>query len=793
MAETARNVETGLLSANDVGSSETERTGMAEVGVNPEQKRLESIVRSGKADPLQLAFISQQLGRWTSDHRREANLLTGWNHIAITPICKMAASATVSIKVADPNENTADDNDRGRPLPQSHPLYKLAVRPNPWLSGAIYRWEVIQQMHLHGGAIVWRVRGRDGKTAYRLPIPVSLCEPFGAGRYIEAPAGGIRVHPIESINTSMFAFEASYNMLRYASNRLIGIDDLILYRYPHPFDKSDGHSPTFAGGAWIELAKSIDDQRAETMAKGPRPKVLVSPPADANSTTEELDAWQRKLSARIKNSDDSVVAIAHGSATVAEFTPEEMAYVQAFEQIGPVILATHGTSKAAAGLQEAMTYGSLAASMDAFNALAVQPGLDIIGDEDTQTIAAEYDENITVRYVAPVIKNPEHEETKLANDVSSGTITVGEYRELRGRKRFGDERDNLIAGSTAAKEWSPLPKMPEAKAASLNPIEAMRSVAKSKAIVANKAVREERPYTVAVDLDGTLAERSADFDESTIGPPRESAVQVASALRSAGAKLIVFTCRDSDDVVRDWLSANGIPFDAINENPWAPESSGKIIADLYWDDLAVSAEGPLSTGLAEICERVTNSDVRERLKQQLIGPRFADDRGYLFIPVEGKAAQLVLDHGRRLRSEAVIELESQPHITLLPFIVGVEIDDVVRALSPVARFHVRFGDLNFFPADERRPTDCLYQSIESEDLADLRRLVESFFPHVQTYSQWTPHVTIAFLKDGEAQDSLGPSELKGNAMLVDKLVYRGPGGQVVTIPLKTGAPRIAGA
>lgn len=108
-----------------------------------------------------------------------------------------------------------------------------------------------------------------------------------------------------------------------------------------------------------------------------------------------------------------------------------------------------------------------------------------------------------------------------------------------------------------------------------------------------RADREDRPFTVAVDLDGTLAEIEEPFDPSSIGKPRTKTVTWVRRLRDAGARIVVFTVRGDNELVKEWLDEHDVPYDYINDNPDQPEgSSGKIIADVYWDDRGYNAENP---------------------------------------------------------------------------------------------------------------------------------------------------------------------------------------------------------
>jgi hypothetical protein len=105
--------------------------------------------------------------------------------------------------------------------------------------------------------------------------------------------------------------------------------------------------------------------------------------------------------------------------------------------------------------------------------------------------------------------------------------------------------------------------------------------------------KRESPFTIAVDLDGTVCEKQEPFNAETFGGPRERAVYWLRLFRAAGARIIIFTVRGDTKNVEDWLDENDVPYDYVNENPDQPEnSSGKVWADAYIDDRAVDGRDP---------------------------------------------------------------------------------------------------------------------------------------------------------------------------------------------------------
>ena len=100
--------------------------------------------------------------------------------------------------------------------------------------------------------------------------------------------------------------------------------------------------------------------------------------------------------------------------------------------------------------------------------------------------------------------------------------------------------------------------------------------------IVKQAGMDDRPPTVAIDLDGTLASMYEKFDKAKIDPPRPGAKKTVDEFKKNGWRIIVFTVRGNKKLVADWLNEHEIPYDYINENPDQPDdASDKVIADLY--------------------------------------------------------------------------------------------------------------------------------------------------------------------------------------------------------------------
>lgn len=102
---------------------------------------------------------------------------------------------------------------------------------------------------------------------------------------------------------------------------------------------------------------------------------------------------------------------------------------------------------------------------------------------------------------------------------------------------------------------------------------------------------EVRPKIIALDYDGTIALNSYPH----AGTPNLPVIKRAIAEQAAGARLILWTCREGEElqIALDACRAWGLTFEAVNDNlpdlveAWGGNSR-KIFANEYWDDRAVA-------------------------------------------------------------------------------------------------------------------------------------------------------------------------------------------------------------
>lgn len=105
--------------------------------------------------------------------------------------------------------------------------------------------------------------------------------------------------------------------------------------------------------------------------------------------------------------------------------------------------------------------------------------------------------------------------------------------------------------------------------------------------------------TVAVDLDGVLAEYTGFQGPDIIEPPTKEARRLLKQLNKK-YKVIVFTARNTE-VARDWLNEHGL-LSLVSGINYCPINGrmGKPVAVAYIDDRAVKWDGNIEEALVEV-------------------------------------------------------------------------------------------------------------------------------------------------------------------------------------------------
>ncbi len=436
------------------------------------------------AAALRSALSHGRPGAWASDHRAETLNVTGWNYVGIKAIGIQVMQAEVSAYV-DSDADSAkmrrktirksfgsyrrfkamygDESDTSKELDANHALVKLLKRPNPHQNGASFRYEQIQQLEATGTCLIWNVPNGFGLTVERYVVATALATPvwptanMPRGGWMISPGAARYFAPLDDDQGFVDSGVAGYIL---AVGATIPAEQMQVIRWPHPLYRDDGYSPLAAGSLWSDTAKQIDETRWSQMRNQADPSLAISPGPETDPSPEELDAAAKILSEKYCGSENAkkVMLVPAGSTvTTLSATPKEMGYDVGFEQMRDAVMGVHGTPPVAAGVGGAASYAAFYAQLKQFTELTVQPILSMLAESDTEILAPQFGDGLTVEYEAAAIDDPTVLETRLATDINAGNaVTVDEYRALRGMEPLGGKKGEAFVG---AKPEPPKPVM----------------------------------------------------------------------------------------------------------------------------------------------------------------------------------------------------------------------------------------------------------------------------------------------------------------------------------------------
>ncbi|AMV35676.1 Phage portal protein [Pirellula sp. SH-Sr6A] len=693
-----------------------------------------------------------RLGDVASDHRAELEGFRGWNYVAITSVARQATRALVYVydDSKDPLARTQRKalrmefgarwreesvrkglvrEHQGTVADSTHPLMRLLNRPHPRQSGGAFRWEQMVQLRLHGCCLVFnRPNVLKTRTVERYVIPMAMVTPIRPGRYQSMPRGGVIIRPQSWTTYSASYDEESFSAIRQFVGVELPAEMLTVIKYPHPFLKGDGASPTNAAAPWIDASNALDDCRDKFYREGPNGKLLLTSDED---DPEKLSEVEDNLSRRLSDDGAAVTFVGKATSVVHKRTADEMQFVEGHDQLRDCVLAAHGVSRSSLGIQDGMTYSSLAASLLGTSMLSIQPDMDLIADEDTITLGREYGEHVSIELEVPAVNDPELEDRRLEADSKIGVMTVGEYRTKRGEPTFGNELDGFILTANGPVDPRTLIKASGAASGFIPPVD--------------KAIRiGHRKLKHVIDVDPTLLE--------------EISPQVTDIFESSGFRLR--------------------PLDDDNEESG---SSG------LWD-------WSYGTDAVAFVKSIPSLSGRDELESKLLEVGRAHKYACVMLKLPEAIEDAVLREAACLNDAdlSVGGREDEPHVTALYGITGASVDEIARVVSRLESPLVSFRGVTSFPGGDRGVP--LIVAVESPALHAINRKLRDSLPHVLTHPKYNPHVTIAYVNDSSAMDG-ACSSITGRSCYLTKAIISMEDGTKAVVPLRRpsmqeGAPAV---
>jgi len=127
-------------------------------------------------------------------------------------------------------------------------------------------------------------------------------------------------------------------------------------------------------------------------------------------------------------------------------------------------------------------------------------------------------------------------------------------------------------------------------------------------------------------------------------------------------------------------------------------------------------------------------------------------------------------------------LETEPHITVKYGIHHDDPESIRQIIEGAGPFRIRLGKLSVF--EGTHDGDVLKVEVESPELRLLNKKIGTGVDVTDTHPEYNPHVTIAYLKPGKAEQYVaGSNDLAGVEFKADTVQFCGQDGKQTAIKL----------
>jgi len=125
--------------------------------------------------------------------------------------------------------------------------------------------------------------------------------------------------------------------------------------------------------------------------------------------------------------------------------------------------------------------------------------------------------------------------------------------------------------------------------------------------------------------------------------------------------------------------------------------------------------------------------------------------------------------------------EEEPHITVKYGLDTVDPKEVEPLLSGQGPITAKMGKVSIFESDAY---DVVKVDIESSELHALNKKIADNLKVTDTYPDYKPHATIAYVKKGEGKKYIGDKSFEGKEVVFKSLTFSGKDGKLTEIPLE---------
>ena len=339
------------------------------------------------------------------------------------------------------------DSEDIEPYEMDHALVELLNKPNQYETAFSIWKQTDLFLGLTGNAYWWIPPSAFGTPAEIHVIPSHWMIP----RCYDPDAG----HIIDYYDCRPIA-NAGYAAMHFPAS------EIVHFKEDSPLSKIDGQSPTAAGDRWFDISEATDQSQWNAMKQSINASGVIELSADFYDPDDsEINRLQMKFlqNAGERRAGKPIILSPGMKFTPLMISARELDFNQSQEGCRDKALAIFGTPKSVVGIVDTVTRANHEGSLVSWCSNIINPLTKARGEQATMGLARRFDDQAVIWFDDASPSDAAQINQDLEKDMAAGTITKGEWRQMRGRPLFGDERDDEIAGTESQPEGGAGPDM----------------------------------------------------------------------------------------------------------------------------------------------------------------------------------------------------------------------------------------------------------------------------------------------------------------------------------------------
>lgn len=440
---------------------------------------VKSLIHNGDDGLATFMDIFGPTGSTGGDAIAEINQVRGWNWTAILAKSLQFVMADLSVfvrndiaeqvRLFDPTFSRSADltSLQGQDIPKNYEaapdayiLRKLLTQPNPWTSEQFFKFDMAMQLEAHGVCNLLVVPNGNGYPSQLYVIPKALIWAQPATKHM--PGGSYRIgrlnrffmsSEVRTIDADNFQPETLHEAHSWLSDRDYPAKYIVKIGLPGLLWRDEFSNPSKALADTLMIGDAIQKSRKATLtsqvSRGPRLREKEGVTLSNDQKEEYIAKWERE-----NHGSDTEGAPRWASDMFDVENPmdtaREMEYTEGSVENRDSTLGQRMVPPSIVGLGESSGFAAVVGTAKQYGVFTAQPMMDLMAGQLTTGLRQFFQkpkDEFLIKIQTGRIDDEQTEETKLMNDVAATAITVGEFRQARKRKPFGDERDDALAGT----------------------------------------------------------------------------------------------------------------------------------------------------------------------------------------------------------------------------------------------------------------------------------------------------------------------------------------------------------